>query len=214
MKAILIFAFSLCSLFVTAQKVYKDAVLTYSNDMPVYSYTTDKVELIVTPDIDNRIYGFGKELRLYIRVKNKSETPINIGPELVKVSVAKGNGSSDLYVYTANEYLNSIQKNILLFGPDNKEKVSVTTTATAKDETGMKIGEFQASTSTYVYTGALDEAYSSTKEFVSAKYLKRNTLFNGQEAKGFVAAKITKKTKNKPIEIKVELGGDIYIFNF
>lgn len=201
--------------FASAQKIYKDAVSAYSDDMPVRSYITDKVEVAVGADVKKREYGFGEELRLYIIVKNKCEMPVNVGPENIKISVTEGKEFTELNVLTAKEYLKKIKKNILLFGPDNKEDVKVETKVRAVDGWGLEsMGGINSTTKTSVYTGARDEAYSSAEEFVNAEYLKKNTLLNGEELNGFVATKISKKAKKKPIEIKMELGGDIYIFNF
>ena len=206
--------------FASAQKIYRDAAFAYVDDMPVRTYITDEVEVAVARDVKKRKYGFGEEVRFYITVLYNGDVPVNVGPKNIKLSVANGKGFTESDVLTAKEYLKRIKTNILLWGPDNIEKVaSVETETKVRDVNswGVETGSGINSTTTAsmsVYTGAADEAYSSAEEFVKAEYLKTNTLLKGDELNGFVATKISRKAKKNPIEIKMELGGDIYIFNF
>ena len=113
----------------------------------------------------------------------------------------------ELDVYTASEYLKKLKKNILWFGPGNVEKVNATTTI--KDGNGKKTGEMESTAS--VYTGGRDAAYSDAEEYVRKEYLKRNTVFSGENISGIIAIE---NPKGNPFELHLMLGDEMYVFNF
>ena len=126
---------------------------------------------------------------------------------LIKAYTEKRGKRKELNVYTANEYLKKLKKNILWFGPDNVEKVNATTTI--KDGQGQKTGKVESTVS--VYTGGQDAAYSDAEEYVRKEYLKRNTVFSGQELNGIIAVE---NPKGKPFELHLKLGDEMYVFKF
>lgn len=161
----------------------------------------------IAPRLASKAYGFGKEIKLYVALKNNGETPIDFNPENLKAFTMKRGKKIELDVYTASEYLKKLKKNILWFGPDNVEKVNATTTI--KDGQGQKAGEVKSTVS--VYTGEQDAAYSNAEEYVRKEYLKRNTVFSGQEISGIIAVE---NPKRNPLELRLTLGNEIYVFNF
>lgn len=191
----------------SAQTLYENPLRAYIDGAEVLSYKTEEYEISLAPRLSDKAYGLGKELKLVLVLKNDGEIPVDFNPANIKAYTEKKGKRKELNVYTANEYLKKLKKNILWFGPDNVEKVNATTTI--KDGQGQKTGKVESTVS--VYTGGQDAAYSDAEEYVRKEYLKRNTVFSGQELNGIIAVE---NPKGKPFELHLKLGNDMYIFNF
>ena len=197
----------LCSTLSFSQTQHNNLIRVYIDGVEVLSYRTGNMELSIAPRLASKAYGFGKEIKLYVALKNNGETPIDFNPINIKAFTTKKGKKVELDIYTASEYLKRLKKNILWFGPDNVEKVNSATTI--KDGQGKKTGEVESTVS--VYTGEQDAAYSDAEEYVRKEYLKRNTVFSGQELNGIIAVE---NPKRKPFELYLKLGDEMYVFNF
>lgn len=197
----------LCSTLSFSQAQHDNPIRAYIGGVEVLSYKTGNMELSIAPRLASKAYGFGKEIKLYVVLKNNGETPIDFNPANMKAFTVRKNKEVELDVYTASEYLKKLKKNILWFGPDNVEKVNATTTIT--DGRGQKTGEVESTAS--VYTGGQDAAYSDAEEYVRKEYLKRNTVFPEQEISGIIAVE---NPKGKPFELHLKLGNEMYVFDF
>lgn len=191
----------------SAQTLYENPLRAYIDGAEVLSYKTEEYEISLAPRLSDKAYGLGKELKLVLVLKNDGEIPVDFNPANIKAYTEKKGKRKELNVYTASEYLKKLKKNILWFGPDNVEKVNATTTI--KDGQGQKTGKVESTVS--VYTGEQDAAYSDAEEYVRKEYLKRNTVFSGQELNGIIAVE---NPKGKPFELHLKLGNDMYVFNF
>ena len=191
----------------SAQTLYENPICAYIDGTEVLSYKTDEHEISLAPRLSDKAYGLGKELKLVLVLKNDGEAPVDFNPANIKAYTEKNGKRKELNVYTANEYLKKLKKNILWFGPDNVEKVNATTTI--KDGQGQKTGKVESTVS--VYTGGQDAAYSDAEEYVRKEYLKRNTVFSGQELNGIIAVE---NPKGKPFELHLKLGDEMYVFKF
>lgn len=207
MKKLLLLLLLMCSTLSFSQTQHDNPIRAYIDGSEVLSYKTEDMELSIAPRLASKAYGFGKEIKLYVTLKNNGETPIDFNPENLKAFTMKKGKKIELDVYTAAEYLKKLKKNILWFGPDNVEKANATTTI--KDGQGQKAGEVESTVS--VYTGGQDAAYSNAEEYVRKEYLKRNTVFSGQELNGIIAVE---NPKGKPFELHLKLGDEMYVFNF
>lgn len=191
----------------SAQTLYENPLRAYIDGAEVLSYKTEEYEISLAPRLSDKAYGLGKELKLVLVLKNDGEIPVDFNPANIKAYTEKKGKRKELNVYTANEYLKKLKKNILWFGPDNVEKVNATTTI--KDGQGQKTGKVESTVS--VYTGGQDAAYSDAEEYVRKEYLKRNTVFSGQELNGIIAVE---NPKGKPFELHLKLGDEMYVFKF
>lgn len=212
MKKVIISFLIGCALFASAtqmfsQTSYNNPIRAYIDGVEVLSYKTEVMELSIAPRLASQAYGFGKEMKLYVVLKNNGDTPIDFNPANMKAFSMKKGKKIELKVYTASEYLKKLKKNILWFGPDNVEKVNTATTI--KDGQGQKTGEVKSTVS--VYTGGQDAAYSDAEEYVRKEYLKRNTVFSGQELGGIIAVE---NPKRKPFELHLKLENEMYVFYF
>ena len=207
MRHLFLLSLLLCSTLSFSQTQHNNPIHTYIDGIEVLSYKTEDMELSIAPRLASKEYGLGKELKLVLVLKNDGEAPVDFNPANIKAYTEKRGKRKELNVYTANEYLKKLKKNILWFGPDNVEKVNATTTI--KDGQGQKTGKVESTVS--VYTGGQDAAYSDAEEYVRKEYLKRNTVFSGQELNGIIAVE---NPKGKPFELHLKLGNDMYIFNF
>lgn len=191
----------------SAQTLYENPLRAYIDGAEVLSYKTEEYEISLAPRLSDKAYGLGKELRLILALKNDGEIPVDFNPANIKAYTEKKGKRKELNVYTASEYLKKLKKNILWFGPDNVEKVNATTTI--KDGQGQKTGKVESTVS--VYTGGQDAAYSDAEEYVRKEYLKRNTVFAGQELSGIIAID---SPKGKSFVVHIELNDNHYIFKF
>lgn len=188
----------------SAQNLYENPIRAYIDGTEVLSYKTEEYEISLAPRLSDKEYGFGKELKLVLVLKNDDENPVDFNPANIKAYTEKKGKRKELDVYTANEYLKKLKKNILWFGPDNVEKVNATTTI--KDGQGQKTGKVESTVS--VYTGGQDAAYSDAEEYVRKdaeeyvrkEYLKRNTVFPVQELNGIIAVE-NRKTHHRRVGI-------------
>lgn len=207
MKELLLSLLLLCSTLSFSQTQHNNPIRVYIDGVEVLSYRTGNMELSIAPRLASKAYGFGKEIKLYVALKNNGETPIDFNPVNIKAFTTKKGKKVELDIYTASEYLKKLKKNILWFGSDNVEKVNAATTI--KDGHGQKTGEVESTVS--VYTGEQDAAYSDAEEYVRKEYLKRNTVFSGQELNGIIAVE---NPKGKSFELYLKLGDEMYFFNF
>ena len=207
MRHLFLLSLLLCSILSFSQTQHNNPIHTYIDGIEVLSYKTEEYEISLAPRLSDKEYGFGKELKLVLVLKNDGEIPVDFNPANIKAYTEKKGKRKELNVYTANEYLKKLKKNILWFGPDNVEKVNATTTI--KDGQGQKTGKVESTVS--VYTGEQDAAYSDAEEYVRKEYLKRNTVFSGQELNGIIAVE---NPKGKPFELHLRLGDEMYVFNF
>lgn len=196
-----------CSVLLFSQTRYDNPIRVYIDGVEVLSYSTENLEISLAPRISSKSYGFGKEMRLYVVLRNQGESPLDFNPKGITAFTIRKGKEVELEVYSASEYLKKLKKNILWFGPDNVEKVNAATAI--KDGQGQNTGEVESTIS--VYTGGQDAAYSDAEEYVRKEYLKRNTVFSGQELNGIIAVE---NPKGKPFELHLKLGNDMYIFNF
>lgn len=186
---------------------YDSPIRAYIDGVEVLSYETENLELSLAPSLSSKSYGFGKEIRLYIVLRNQGESPLDFNPKTIKAFTVKKGEEVELKVYSSSEYLKKLKKNILWFGPDNVE--SVNTSTSIKGEEGQMIGNVESNTN--VYTGGRDAAYSDAEEYVRKEYLKRNTVFAGQELSGIIAID---SPKGKSFVVHIELNDNHYIFKF
>lgn len=207
MKELLLSLLLLCSTLSFSQTQHNNPIRVYIDGVEVLSYRTGNMELSIAPRLASKAYGFGKEIKLYVALKNNGETPIDFNPVNIKAFTTKKGKKVELDIYTASEYLKKLKKNILWFGPDNVENVNAATTI--KDGHGQKTGEVESTVS--VYTGEQDAAYSDAEEYVRKEYLKRNTVLSGQELNGIIAVE---NPKGKPFELYLKLSDEMYVFNF
>lgn len=207
MRHLFLLSLLLCSILSFSQTQHNNPIHTYIDGIEVLSYKTEEYEISLAPRLSDKEYGFGKELKLVLVLKNDGEIPVDFNPANIKAYTEKKGKRKELNVYTANEYLKKLKKNILWFGPDNVEKVNATTTI--KDGQGQKTGKVESTVS--VYTGGQDAAYADAEEYVRKEYLKRNTVFSGQELNGIIAVE---NPKGKPFELHLRLGDEMYVFNF
>ena len=207
MRHLFLLSLLLCSTLSFSQTQHNNPIHTYIDGIEVLSYKTEDMELSIAPRLASKEYGLGKELKLVLVLKNDGEAPVDFNPANIKAYTEKNGKRKELNVYTANEYLKKLKKNILWFGPDNVEKVNATTTI--KDGQGQKTGKVESTVS--VYTGGQDAAYSDAEEYVRKEYLKRNTVFSGQELNGIIAME---NPKGKPFELHLKLGDEMYVFKF
>lgn len=191
----------------SAQTLYENPIRAYIDGTEVLSYKTDEHEISLAPRLSDKAYGLGKELKLVLVLKNNGEAPVDFNPANIKAYTEKKGKRKELNVYTASEYLKKLKKNILWFGPDNVEKINAATTI--KDGQGQRTGKVESTVS--VYTGGQDAAYSDAEEFVRKEYLKRNTVFAGQELSGIIAID---SPKGKSFVVHIELNDNHYIFKF
>lgn len=207
MRHLFLLLLLLCSILSFSQTQHNNPICAYIDGTEVLIYKTKVMELSIAPRLASKAYGFGKEIKLYVVLKNNGDSPIDFNPVNIRAFTTKRGKKAELDVYTASEYLKKLKKNILWFGPDNVETVNSATTI--KDGQGQKTGEVKSTVS--VYTGGQDAAYSDAEEYVRKEYLKRNTVFPGQELNGIIAVE---NPKGKPFELHLKLGDEMYVFNF
>ena len=73
-----------------------------------------------------------------------------------------------------------------------------------KNEYGLTIGS--VNTKAEVYTGKADEAYEKIDKQLEG-YLRSNTLYNGEQMKGYV---LIKKPKAKMFSLKIKICDAVY----
>lgn len=193
--------------YIFSQTRYDTPIRAYIGGVEVLSYKTENLELSLAPRLSSKSYGFGKEIRLYVVLRNQGESPLDFNPKTIKAFTVKKGKEVELKVYSSSEYLKKLKKNILWFGPDNVE--SVNTSTSIKGGEGQMIGNVESNTN--VYTGGRDAAYSDAEEYVRKEYLKRNTVFAGQELSGIIAID---SPKGKSFVVHIELNDSHYIFKF
>lgn len=206
-KNILSLLFVCLSFCAYSQNEYTTPHAAYVDGEQLLVYDNDKVFISAIARITSQDYGFGNDLKIALSITNKSDTPFNFIPEESTAYEIRKGKEKELKVYSSKEFLKRMRKNILWFGPDNVENVSVSTEV--KDGTGKKIGS--VSSKTQVYTGAADEAFDNAEEYVRKNYLKKNTLIKGNEVKGVLAVQ---KPKGDSVFFNLKVGEDVYVFNF
>ena len=185
--------------------VYRDPQIAYMDGNRFCIYDNNKFYIMATGPFKGK-----KEFGIRFLIRYKAGQPVDFNPDESKAYMTLESGITELKAYSAEEYLNKLNKRILWFGPSNMESASSTVT-NVTDGLGNKVGTVQSETQ--VYTGAADEAYAEAERSVREDYLKRNTLFEGREVEGRIAVAKPKKGKGN-VEFLLKVDGDTYIFNF
>lgn len=200
-KIIITLLFLLTSLFSYGQNVYKDHQVVYKDGNRVF--VNEKNGLSVAMSC-KRVSG---GTRVDYAIENNTGKPINVLHENITAEYRNKKGKVvPLEVRSYKEALNKARTTVLLWGPNNTEKVKSKTQV--KDKSGLVVGTVD--TESEVYTGALDEAYKEVENKMS-DYLKDNTLFDKESTSGFF---LTKKPKGEIYTLRFKLGEDTFEYLF
>lgn len=191
---------------VYSQNAYNSQESVYVDGREVLSYVMNDIELYVTAGKTNNRYGFGKEIVVDIMFKNNKDESIEFNPGLIDASYSKKGKLRKLKVYSENDYMKKVNKNILLWGPDNTKNIQTKTEV--KDNNGNKVGE--VSTTSQIYTGDADDAYNDMHKYIKDCYIKRNTVFPSKEVRGFM---VIESFKGDSFNMSIDIDSNKYCFS-
>ena len=190
-----------------SQNRYDMPMRAYVDGADVLTFKTENVEIELAAYLIDKMYGPGKEVNLHITLKNTGERPVDFNPGKMVAYLIKKGKKIEVDIYSASDYLFKVDNSIIWYGPSNEETQTSTTTVKGRDGKTIKSVESE----TKRYTGERDAAYMDAEDYVNSNYVRRNTVFLGQETSGLI---VIGNTKQRPFEVHLPLGGDIFVFEF
>lgn len=196
MKKILFIILTLISSSAYGQ-VYDDHVISYKDGNAIYMNQKNGFTIGVSKT------KVGGNIKITFAFINNTGEAVNILHENISAEYVNKKGENlPIEIRTYEDVRRKERNKVLWFGPDNKEIVNAKTEV--KNEYGLVIGSVD--TKAEVYTGKADEAYEKVEEQMQ-DYLRSNTLFDGQQLKGYV---LIKKPKAKTFSLEIKIGKAIY----
>ncbi len=179
----------------------------YIDGADVLTFKTEALEVELAAYLVDKMYGPGKEVNLHLQLKNTGDVPVDFNPSKMVAYMIKKGKKVEVDVYLASDYLFKVDNSIIWYGPSNEETMTSTTTVKGRDGRTIKSVESE----TKRYTGERDAAYMDAEDYVNSNYVRRNTVFPGQQTSGLI---VIGNTKQRPFEVHLPLNGDIFIFEF
>lgn len=205
MKFLFTFAANPSSLY--SQNRYDMPMRAYIDGADVLTFKTEALEVELAAYLVDKMYGPGKEVNLHLQLKNTGDVPVDFNPSKMVAYMIKKGKKVEVDVYSASDYLFKVDNSIIWYGPSNEETMTSTTTVKGRDGRTIKSVESE----TKRYTGERDAAYMDAEDYVNSNYVRRNTVFPGQQTSGLI---VIGNTKQRPFEVHLPLNGDIFIFEF
>ena len=147
------------SCFVKKQNILEGKVVKYYNGTKVILCSNNGLDVGIGID-GNKI---NKHQKIYIIVFNHVDKSILVDPSNIHVAYVKYGERHDCEIYSCDEYVRKVRRNILWFGPSNTGTIYTTGTSNSYDSYGNSTTT-RTSVATNVYTGANNEA-SDDAEF-------------------------------------------------
>lgn len=199
MKTFIILVLSLLSYGAYAQ-VHEDHTIVYNNGDAVYMNAKDGFSIGVS-----NTKGSGG-IRIDFALINNTGSAVNILHENISAEYIDKKGNKvPLEIFTYEEARKKAKNKALWFGPSNTETINAKTEV--KNEYGLTVST--VNTKAEVYTGKADEAYRNVDEQIKG-YLRNNTLFDGQNMKGYF---LVKKPKAESFTLNIKIKDAVYKYS-
>lgn len=211
MKKLFVFLFVICTFSAFGQVTYDVPEIIYRDGTEYQCFTTGSIQVILSVDKGAPLRGFDKNPMVTLLVKNNGTHSVLVDPSNLTAVAVNGDKYKDVDVYTQKQLKSKVNKKIIWFGPNDTEKVQVSTTVEHKNKYGETTSTTKGTTTSEVYTGEGSNERTKAAHFIDHMYLKKNSVMPNESISGII---MTDKVKKGSLVVTFKVGSDIFVSTF